>query len=104
MPNYLISPKDSMKTFNDLEFIGHPSYSYDSKIKATQACMDFPNNYGVSVINSPGCYGWEQGLYEVAVLYKDNITYSTDITDDVLGFLSAEEVTKVMKQVQELVE
>lgn len=56
----------------------------------------------MSVIKVDGSYGYQQGLYEVAVFYDGNITYNTHITDDVLGSQTEEDITRVMKDVQEL--
>jgi len=85
------------KGFGDLVF----SDSGNFGIRAT---YEFDNNYGVSVIKSAGSYGGSQGLWEVAVLYANDITYNTPITDDVIGFLSEEEVTEIMHKVQALIE
>ncbi len=85
-----------MKTFKDLDFKPH---SIDDGV---QAVMNFDNNYGVSVIQFSGSYGFYQDLWEVAILYHGSLTYNTYITDDVLGYLTTKGVTKVMKQVQEL--
>ena len=61
------------------------------------------NGYGVSVVSHSYSYGGSSGLYEVAVLDSDgNLTYETPITNDVMGYLTEEDVTDVMKQVQEL--
>jgi hypothetical protein len=79
-----------MKTFKDLEFKKHPSYGIGGF--RTQAEMKFDNNYGVSVIT--GGYGNESKPYEVAVLYRGGLCYTTHLT--------ASEVTKIMEQVQEL--
>lgn len=91
-----------MKTFKDLEQKPHPVWD------GTTARMVFDNEYGVSVIRAAGdpfggSYGHEDGLYELAVLGKDgSLSYETPITDDVLGSLTEDEVTNIMKQVQEL--
>jgi hypothetical protein len=61
----------------------------------------FANGYGASVINDG--YGGDQGLYELAVLGPEGgITYDTPITDDVLGYLSAEEVGDALAKVEAL--
>jgi hypothetical protein len=39
-------------------------------------------------------------LYELAVFKNGHITYDTPITNDVIGYLKAEEVTKIMQQIQ----
>ena len=85
-----------MKTFKDLEFKPHTIGN------GLQAVMHFDNNYGVSVVKFNGSYGYHQDLWEVAILYKDELTYNTDITDDVLGYQTEQDVTDVMKKVQEL--
>ena len=84
-----------MKTFKDLDFKKH---SNDAK----QAKETFENNYGVSVIFGNCFYSNGKDTYEVAVLYDGNITYNTEITDDVLGYLSEEEVSEIMIKVQSL--
>ena len=93
-----------MKTFKDLVF------KPNSVGNGFLARMDFDNNYGISVVKFRGSYGFEQDLWEVAVMYKGELSYSTPITyhvlglHDVLGFQTDEDVTSVMKQIQELKE
>ena len=86
-----------MKTFKDLEFEPHPLGN------GLQATMNFDNNYGVSVIKFSGSYGYRQNLWEVAILYKEELTYDTDIADNVLGSQTKQDVTDVMKKVQALI-
>jgi hypothetical protein len=38
--------------------------------------------------------------HEVAVLFGESITYNTEITDDVMGYLSEDEVSEIMANVQ----
>ena len=85
-----------MKTFKDLEFKPHPIGN------GVQAVINFDNNYGVSVVKFNGSYGYQQDLWEVAILYKGILTYNTGITDDVLSYQTDEDVTEVMKKVQML--
>jgi len=87
-----------MKTFNDLEFEPH----FSMLGGGLRAEMSFENNYGVSVLFGTLFYSNGVDTYEVAILKDGEITYDTDITDDVLGHLSEDEVTEVMKKVQEL--
>lgn len=61
----------------------------------------FDNGYGASVINDG--YGAEEGLYELAVLDRDDhLTYSTPVTDDVLGWLTVEQVVEALDQIEAL--
>ena len=86
-----------MKTFNDLDFKPH-----SNGMGGVQARIKFENGYGASIIKSSFSYGGNQGLYELAVLFEDDITYNTPITDDVLGYLAEDDVTKYLRQIQEL--
>jgi len=86
-----------MKTFNDLVF------KQDIQRGLNAAKVMFDNGYGASVIIGPHTYGGEDGLYELAVLGKDKkLTYDTSVTDDVEGYLSEDNVTKLMEQIQKL--
>ena len=87
-----------MKTFKDLIFENHPVQSHFN----TQAEMNFKNDYGVSVITGEGAYSSDSEPYEVAIKYKGSLTYNTPITDDVIGYQTEDDVTEIMKQVQEL--
>ena len=64
--------------------------------------MEFDNGYGVSVICTPFSYGGKSGLYEMAVFHDGELTYTTDLGDDVKGWLTEDEVTELLKQIQEL--
>jgi hypothetical protein len=87
---------EKMKKFKDLEF---KSKDY----KDGQASrMEFDNGYGVSVICGFGAYGNTDAPYELAILKNGSLCYDTEITRDVIGYLTPDDVTKYMKQVQEL--
>ena len=89
-----------MKKFEDLEFEEIKDSPYQIGVKCK---MVFENGYGVSVVCHTHSYGSKNGLFEIAVLGKDgDLTYVTPVTNDVIGYLSREEVTKIMEQVQEL--
>ena len=85
-----------MKTFKDLEF----KQRTNNLGYHTQAEMEFENGYGVSVITGKGAYSSLSSPYEMAILYKGAITYSSGITNDVIGYLDEEEVTDYMEKVQ----
>lgn len=83
--------------FEDLEF--KPMLNHDNGIFVR---VEFPNGYGASIIKSPYSYGGAQDLYELAVLYDNMITYDTEITNDVLGYLTSEDVTKLLERIEKL--
>jgi len=95
-----------MKVFKDLEFEKHINGD------GLQSKIFFDNGYGISVIRFKlsfgryGSYTNNEHEWEIAVLTgnKDewSLSYSTDITDDVIGHLSEEEVTEIMKRIQNL--
>ena len=87
----------NMKTFKDLQFKLHSSKT------GIISRMIFENGYGVSVVQTPTTYGGADGLYELAVIGKDGqVTYDTPITGDTIGYLTQEDVTKLMEQIQSL--
>jgi hypothetical protein len=88
---------NNMKTFNDLEF------KQDNERGLSAAKVVFENGYGASVVIGEHTYGGRDGLYELAVLGKNGkLAYDTPITDDVEGYLTQQEVTDLMKLIQEL--
>ena len=61
------------------------------------------NGYGASIIQTSYSYGGKDGLWELAVLDSDGkITYNTAITNDVLGYLSEEEVNQTLEKIKNL--
>lgn len=66
-----------------------------------RATADFPNGYGVSVLRGEGWYT-TGGTFEVAVLKGGHLCYDTDLTDDVLGYLSEDEANKAIADVAAL--
>jgi len=71
----------------------------------------FDNNRGISIISSEFSYGGTKGLYEIAVVAwwedkkgnKDHaVDYSTEITDDVIGHLTMEDVEKIAERIKKL--
>lgn len=86
--------------FSDLQFNSHQIHD------GIHAKHFFNNGYGVSVVKFPGSYGYEQGLYEVAVLKgtPDNyeLCYDTPVTNDVMGHRDERDVEIIMEEVQSL--
>lgn len=68
-----------------------------------QKVYTFDNGYGASVICNQGSYGNTDGLFEVAVLdINGELCYDTSITDDVIGYLTFQEVADVLKEIESL--
>jgi hypothetical protein len=78
--------KTGIKTFDDLEFKVHPT-SY----KAKQATMNFRGSGWISVVGGPSAYGDGITTFEVMSSLTD---------DNVLGYLSKDEVTEHMLELQ----
>jgi len=76
--------------------------SYSIYGEKEQRIYRFSNGYGASVIRGPFTYGGPDGLWELAVLYGEDICYSTVITQDVIGFLSEARVNEILDQIEEL--
>ena len=75
-----------------LQLLGSVNYPSMSR-------LSFDNRYGVSVIRTLFTYGGKEGLYELAVLDEHgNLTYDTSITNDVIGYLSEDEVSDIMSK------
>jgi hypothetical protein len=89
-----------MKTFKDLEFVEMKSNFYNG----VQSVVQFDNGYGASIVRHNFSYGGREGLYELAVLDEDgNIHYDNPVANgDVRGHLTPENVTELLKQIQEL--
>lgn len=64
------------------------------------------NNYGASVISNRYSYGGKSGLWELAVIKWDgddfDICYDTPITDNVIGYLTEEDVVDILMQIKAL--
>ena len=83
--------------FKELNFQPHPMGM------GKQCIVQFRNGYGASIVQGPHTYGGKEGLYELAVMdgYGE-ITYSTPITDDVLGYLTEEQVERTLFDIKNL--
>ena len=81
---------------------------FNSDRKGIQYRICFPKvGYGASVIKLPGSYGYENDLWELALLSDPNgdgnwnLEYAKLVNDDVLGNLTDNEVNKVLKLISE---
>ena len=84
-------------TFQELKFQDH------TLVGRKQCIVQFPNGYGASIVQGEHTYGGKDGLYELAVFGKDgHITYDTPITDDVLGYLTEQDVEDTLNKIKNL--
>jgi hypothetical protein len=108
----LIEPKFSVFGGSPWDFYreGHTALKEFEHLNFSPRCkqspiaiINFDNGYGVRVISGYASFSSSNDLfYEITVLKDGEITYSTDITDDVIAGLSSVEVTEVMAQIQAL--
>lgn len=75
-------------------------------IGGIQYVFRFKNGYGASVVKGEGSYGGEQDLWELAVLKFDgdeyDLDYDTEITNDVEGYLTDEDVGDLLRRIKAL--
>jgi len=88
-----------MTTFKDLNF-----EELDNEyLKGKKCRIHFDNGYGASVVSHTHSYGGNEGLYELAVLFNDEIHYDNPVAGgDVRGYLSEEEVSELLIEIQNL--
>lgn len=77
----------------------------------SQLIAEFPNGYGASVVRGPYTYGGPEGYFELAVLHYDPtddggdrwpLCYQSGITDDVIGWLTPEQVVAKLHEIARL--
>lgn len=77
-----------------------------SVFDGVQYLFRFPNDYGASVVKHYGSYGHDRDLWELAVLVFDGdmweLTYDTEITDDVEGYLTDQDVLELLERIRNL--
>lgn len=101
----MIERTDKPAIIVPMEERGHPSDP-----GGIQRLFRFDNGYGASVVRFWGSYGYAAGKWELAVIRWEadsfgrrfTLCYDTPITDDVLGWLSEEEVAEKLGQIAAL--
>ena len=80
----------------------------DDPRKGVHYLFKFPNRYGASVIKHRCSYGYENDLWELGVIRFGTddevwrLTYDTEITDDVIGFITDERVRGLLGRIKDL--
>lgn len=62
----------------------------------------FPNGYGASVITGSAIYADKGHPFELAVLHHDALSYSTPITNDVLGYQTEADILETLDRIAAL--
>lgn len=81
---------------------GFPFASQHEICNGEQFIFNFENGYGASVVRHKYSYGGNEGKWELAVLLGKEICYDTKITSDVEGWLSEDDVTKLLREIKKL--
>lgn len=68
----------------------------------TQAILNFDNGYGISVIFGTSFYSNGKDTYEVGILMDGELTSNNPFGEQVIGWKTKDEVTKIMRKLQEL--
>jgi hypothetical protein len=88
-----------MITFKDLVFEELVSPLMSGK----KTRIHFENGFGASIVSHTMSYGGKDGLYELAVLFEDEIHYDNPVAHgDVRGYLTEEEVSELLIEIQNL--
>ena len=86
--------------FSELDFQRHKFAD------GVQAIRFFPNGYGLSVVKHTYSYGYDDGLYEAAVLQgvdgDYDLCYDTSIANDIIGYQTEEQIELLLNQVESL--
>ena len=99
--------------YTELKYDRYKDYLYEAKKEKVlhqegyQYIFKFDNGYGASVIKNIMSYGHAQDLFELAVIkFTDEFTwslcYSTEITDDVIGYLTNDGVLNLLEVIKNL--
>lgn len=89
-----------MAKFPEVQTLKNPMF--DTMRNVTCAKIEFNNGYGVSLLCGEIFYSNGVDTYECAVTYKNGLCYATWITNDVMGYLSKEELMQTIYEVEKL--
>ena len=90
-----------MKGFKDLEFVSMSDAFFG--VDGVRARIDFPNEFGASVVRHNYSYGGPDGLYELGVTKNGELHYDNSVAEGgVHGHLDEEAVTELLEKIQNL--
>lgn len=101
---YLFEKGKRNMEYTKLNYEGFEEYlkKEDSLNGGLHYLFEFENGFGASVIKSWVSYGHASDLFELAVLKDGGLCYTTEITDDVIGYLNNDEVLKLLEKLKNL--
>ena len=76
--------------------------TYDDIFGIGQWVIGFKNGYEGSIITGEYTYTDKEHPYELAVLKNGELCYDTPITNDVIGYLTADEVGEILEKIEAL--
>ena len=83
--------------------IENPNWKYKiiERDGGVQYIFEFKNNYQASVVKFWGTYGYEEDLWELAVLKNHKLHYDNPVADgDVCGDLTDKEVNELLRKIE----
>ena len=83
--------------------IENPKWKYEEikRNDVLQYRFTFSNGYGASVVKFWGTYGYEEDLWELAVLKDGRLHYDNPVADgDVVGHLADKEVNNLLRKIE----
>ena len=95
---------DDFKKYEDIEGMKEFNKSFEMYGDSYNHRFKFPNGYGASVIKHYGSYGYEEDLFELAVLKNGKLCYDTEITNDVIGYLKNKKVLELLEKIKNIKE
>lgn len=90
LPDYLYTPLEE-KYAEQLKNMAE-TFEQKSLFAGLQYTAYFKNGYGIDIVKHNGSYGRESDKWEIAIMKDGECNYDTPITDDVIGWLTSEEV------------
>lgn len=98
--NYTPMPDEYIKLMTEMS----EKFTESNIFGGIRYVADFDNKYSISIIKHSDSYGREEDKWEIAVLHNGELCYDTPVTDDVVGWLTDEEVIEYFFKVKFLPE
>jgi hypothetical protein len=100
--NFLIK-NVQMKTFNDIEITPHPlSKLVPEMNSAVMGLYRFDNGFKISITGGYGICGDGIDTFEVAIFKPNRVWYESKDTEVVKTYVTKDEITKIMYNIQKV--